>query len=81
LLCLLPMDSRNVAAEELSRKGAAAASRSVLVGLDGFVDIIINPVDRRFGPGDDYEPIRDMARFGERIVAAPIESLWSPAHR
>jgi len=68
------MDTKSAAIEELSRKGGEAASRSVLVGLDGFVDIIINPVDRRFGPGDDYEPIRDMTTFANRILAAAGKS-------
>ena len=68
------MDTRKAAAEELSRRGNEASSRSVLVGLDGFVDVIINPVDQRFGPGDNYEPIRDMTGFANRILAAAGKS-------
>ena len=68
------MDYKKTAAEELSSKSSAASSRSVLVGLDGFVDIIINPVDQRFGPGDNYQPIREMETFGKRILAAAGKS-------
>ncbi|MBC2604194.1 carbohydrate kinase family protein [Puniceicoccus vermicola] len=68
------MDIKQTAIEELSAKSSEASSRSVLVGLDGFVDIIINPVDQRFGPGDNYQPIRDMSTFGKRILAAAGKS-------
>ncbi|MEM0965093.1 MAG: carbohydrate kinase family protein [Verrucomicrobiota bacterium] len=68
------MDKKTAAIQELSAKASEASTRSVLVGLDGFVDTIINPVDRRFGPGDNYEPIREMAAFGNRIVAAAGKS-------
>ncbi len=64
------MDVKTAAADSLSRKASDASGRTVLVGLDGFVDVIINPVHRRFGPGDDYEPIPDIAAFGNRILAA-----------
>ncbi len=36
--------------------------------------MIINPVDQRFGPGDNYQPIRDMTTFGKRILAAAGKS-------
>tara|TARA_R100000027_G_scaffold65118_2_gene59291 strand:- start:4109 stop:5239 length:1131 start_codon:yes stop_codon:yes gene_type:complete len=68
------MDSKIAAVEELSAKANEASNRSVLVGLDGFVDIIINPVDQRFGPGDDYKAIRQMTDFGDRILAAAGKS-------
>ncbi|MGE9289567.1 MAG: PfkB family carbohydrate kinase [Puniceicoccales bacterium] len=68
------MDIKQAAVEELSAKSSEASNRSVLVGLDGFVDIIINPVDQRFGPGENYQPIREMSTFGERILAAAGKS-------
>lgn len=68
------MDSKQAAINELSSKSSGASNRSVLVGLDGFVDIIINPVDQRFGPGDNYKPIRDMSTFGRRILSAAGKS-------
>jgi len=68
------MDIKQATVDELSSKSSAASSRSVLVGLDGFVDVIINPVDQRFGPGDNYQPIPEMSTFAKRILAAAGKS-------
>jgi len=56
--------------EELAAKSGHAQQRTALVGLDGFVDIIVHPVDQRYGPGDDFKAIREIQTFGERILAA-----------
>jgi hypothetical protein len=41
----------------------------VLVGLDGFVDLIIDVVDKRTGP-EDYTRVETIAALGERISRA-----------
>jgi len=56
--------------DELSRKMAAVSTKSALVGLDGFVDKIIKPVANRYGQGADFEPVRTIEEFGQRILAA-----------
>lgn len=68
------MDSKTAAANELSQKASEASSRTVLAGFDGFVDVILRPVDRRYGPGDDYEEISNIDTFGKRICAAAGKS-------
>ncbi|XAM00992.1 hypothetical protein OT109_06305 [Phycisphaeraceae bacterium D3-23] len=45
----------------------------VLLGFDGFVDSIINVVDKRYGV-DLYDPVPTIARFGEKIAAAAGKS-------
>ncbi len=59
-------------------KQAAAALREfadrldqtpVTIGFDGFVDSIIDVVDKRHSP-DRYDPIPTIAEFGRRIVAS-----------
>ncbi len=45
------------------------AAAPVLVGFDGFVDSIIQVVDKRHD-ADHYDPIPTIDRFGHKIVAA-----------
>ena len=60
---------------ELTRRTAqslAAAQhpgRTVMVGLDAFVDEIIRVVDRRLGEGE-YLPVERLSDLGARIAAA-----------
>lgn len=51
-----------------------AAQTKVLVGLDGFVDKIVHPVDKRSGPGDAFARIPTIAAFGARISSAAGKS-------
>lgn len=44
------------------------------VGLDGFVDTIVKPVDVRTGQGDAFVPIVAMTEFANRIAAAAGKS-------
>ena len=53
---------------EKIRRFAPGESR-VLVGLDGFVDLIIDAVDKRTGP-DAYTRVETLATLGERISRA-----------
>jgi len=64
------MDPRASALAELSRRSLAPGQLQALIGLDGFVDRIVQPVDRRFGPGENFEAIATLAEFGTRIAAA-----------
>lgn len=70
----IAVNQKTKALEELAAKSVHAQQRTALVGLDGFVDIIVHPVDQRYGPGDDYKAIREIRTFGERILAAAGKS-------
>ena len=61
------------AAAGLRRFADAAAQTPVLVGFDGFVDSIIEVVDKRQTP-EKYDAIPTIQRFGEKIVAAAGQS-------
>lgn len=64
------MEPRAAALAELSRRSLSPGQLNALVGLDGFIDRIIHPVDRRFGLGDLFDPIPTIGEFGSRISAA-----------
>lgn len=68
------MDFVKEALDALGRKASDATSCNALVGLDGFVDIIVHPVDKRHGKGDRITPIKTIADFGNRIAAAAGKS-------
>lgn len=60
--------------QDLSAKMTHAASKTALVGLDGFVDKIVKPIATRHGKGASFTPIPTLTAFGERILAAAGES-------
>ncbi|WOO40668.1 PfkB family carbohydrate kinase [Rubellicoccus peritrichatus] len=68
------MEYREKTLHELGLKASEISSKSALVGFDGFVDKIVNPVDQRHGKGDDFTPISTIAEFGGRISAASGKS-------
>ncbi len=68
------MDFTKEALEQIARKASDAPSFKALVGLDGFVDIIVRAVDKRHGKGDQFTPIRTIPDFGGRISAAAGKS-------
>ena len=45
-----------------------------MVGLDGFVDKIVAPVDKRHGMGEQFDAIETIADLGSRISAAAGKS-------
>lgn len=45
-----------------------------MVGLDGFVDKIVTPVDKRHGMGENFDPISTIAELGGRISDAAGKS-------
>ncbi|MBX6312135.1 MAG: carbohydrate kinase family protein [Isosphaeraceae bacterium] len=61
-----------------ARKLAHAAAQGLrslraVIGFDGFVDEIIDVVDKRYGPGR-YDPVRTITAMGDKIRAAAGES-------
>lgn len=74
------MSSRTDTLKHLSQKSSRAGSLTALVGLDGFVDKIVKPVSRRFGPGENYEPIPTIEAFGQRILSAVGKSTNIELH-
>jgi hypothetical protein len=47
---------------------------SVFVGFDGFIDHIFAAVDQRFGPGNNFQKIKKIHQFAERIANASGKS-------
>lgn len=68
------MSFKENALEELESKRGNIRSKSGLVGFDGFIDRIKQPVSQRYGPRDDFTPIPTIAEFGERILRAAGKS-------
>ncbi len=60
--------------EELKEKTFNPTSKNAVVGLDGFVDKIVTPVDKRHGLEDNFDPIETIGDFGSRISAAAGKS-------
>lgn len=61
------------AAQQLRDFAASAEDVQVLLGFDGFVDSIIQVVDKRHD-GQNYDAIPLIETFGQRIVAAAGQS-------
>lgn len=68
------MDTFQQTINELKQHAAAVGSKKALVGIDGFVDKIVHPVDQRTGPGDQFSAIPTIAEFGARISSAAGKS-------
>lgn len=68
------MDFKTKTLQELESKRGAISSKAGLVGFDGFIDKIRQPVSQRYGPGEDFTPIATIAEFGERIARAAGKS-------
>lgn len=68
------------ALQEIETKRGNISSKSGLVGFDGFVDLIKQPVAQRSGPGDNFTPIETIADFGERISRASGKSTNIELH-
>jgi hypothetical protein len=56
--------------EELRTRGASVSGKLAVVGLDGFVDQIVDPVATRHGQGEDFTPVATIEAFGRRILGA-----------
>jgi sugar/nucleoside kinase (ribokinase family) len=68
------MDSKTQTLQELKANAATSSSKKALIGIDGFVDKIVHPVDQRSGPGDQFTAIPTIAEFGARISSAAGKS-------
>lgn len=68
------MEYKTQTLAELKEKGSRAESIKALVGIDGFVDVIVHPVDQRSGPGDQFEAIPTITAFADRIGSAAGKS-------
>lgn len=60
--------------DEISSKSFSLTSRSGVVGLDGFVDKIVTPVEKRHGLGDQFDPVSTIAEMGGKISSAAGKS-------
>ncbi len=69
-----PVEHLTRTLEELSAKSLNSSTKNVMVGLDGFVDKIVTPVDKRHGMGENFDPISTIAELGTRISAAAGKS-------
>lgn len=70
----MPKDFKKETLDALSRPGLTTATKSALVGFDGFIDRIMRAVAQRQGLGDNFTPFASLAAFGERITAAAGKS-------
>jgi hypothetical protein len=60
--------------DEINSKPFTLASRKGVVGLDGFVDKIVAPVEKRHGLGDQFDAVSTIAEMGAKISAAAGKS-------
>ncbi|MGB0743059.1 MAG: PfkB family carbohydrate kinase [Opitutales bacterium] len=68
------MEHKSKTLAELDKHADKASSIKAVVGMDGFVDKIVHPVDKRSGPGEDFERIPSIDEFGARISSAAGKS-------
>jgi len=68
------MDYKTQTIQELKEKSPLASTKKALVGIDGFVDVIVHPVDQRSGPGDQFKAIPTITAFANRIGSAAGKS-------
>ncbi len=60
--------------DELNSKSFNPTGKNSVVGLDGFVDKIVTPVDKRNGLNQNFDPIDTIDSLGARISAAAGKS-------
>ena len=68
------MNIPNQILEELNQKSFNPSGMNSVVGLDGFVDKIVTPVDKRHGLEENFAPIETLDALGSRISAAAGKS-------
>ncbi len=68
------MEFRDKALKELQKYRSTASEKTALVGLDGFIDVIVHPVAQRRGQGDDFTAMKTIEEFGNRILGAAGKS-------
>jgi sugar/nucleoside kinase (ribokinase family) len=60
--------------QEIQDKSFNTSGKLSMVGLDGFVDKIVTPVDKRHGMGEQFYAVETIADLGSRISAAAGKS-------
>lgn len=74
------MDNLTQTLTELAQKASTVGDKSAVVGLDGFVDRIMDVVGKRHGPGTQFSALPTIDQWGARISEAAGESanfeLW-----
>lgn len=68
------MEHKDKTLAELKKHAASVGTKKSIVGIDGFVDKIVHPVDKRSGPGENFERIPTITAFSERIGSATGKS-------
>lgn len=68
------MNIKETTLKELELCAPSAASKKVLIGIDGFVDKIVHPVNKRSGPRDQFTAIPTITDFAKRIESAAGKS-------
>jgi len=68
------MQVSNEVIEELNQKSFNPSGMNSVVGLDGFVDKIVTPVDKRHGLQQNFDAIETIDALGSRISAAAGKS-------
>jgi hypothetical protein len=68
------MQHKDKTLAELKERGPLVGTKKSIVGIDGFVDKIVHPVDKRSGPGDAFERIPTITAFSQRIGSAAGKS-------
>ena len=68
------MNIQNQILDELNQKSFNPSGMNSVVGLDGFVDKIVTPVDKRHGLEENFAPIETLDALGSRISAAAGKS-------
>jgi len=77
LLCwdrITAMNFKTRTLEELRTRRASVSGKFAVVGLDGFVDLIVHPVATRHGQGEAFEAMHTIAEFGQRMIGAAGKS-------
>ena len=68
------MENAEETLKEAEERTFTLAGHKALVGLDGFVDKIVTPVNKRHGMGENFDPIETISDLGSRISAAAGKS-------
>lgn len=68
------MDNKTLTLQELKTNAHTVGLKKALIGIDGFVDKIVHPVDQRTGPGNQFTKIASISEFGARISSAAGKS-------
>ena len=66
--------SRSRTRQALAAAHDRARAQHVVVGLDGFVDLIVTPVGLRRGQGENFTAIHSIPEFGQRVLGAAGKS-------